>query len=170
VLLASTRSEEEPVTKLRTICEPQGLEALPTELLDAICSYLPAQSVIALHRTCKTLSIKLPLDNSFWRDSLRSGSLHPHIWDLDTKQIEQFRQESNVTFSSAGWDWRSVAQLLATKQFPIAERDPRLDGMPLGLWNRCRIWSIIEEALDAELVRATLKNRSDSGIEFNDKP
>lgn len=169
MLLASTRSEEGPVTKLRITCESRGLEALPTELLDSICSYLMPQTVIALHRTSKALAINVSLDNSFWRDSLRNGSLLPHIWDLDTRKIERFREESNVTVSAAGWDWRSIAYLLATKQFPIAERDPRLDSIPLGLWNRGRIWSIVEEALDDEVVRGSSNNRSDGGIDILDK-
>ncbi|KAH7069093.1 hypothetical protein BKA63DRAFT_101076 [Paraphoma chrysanthemicola] len=148
VLLASTHDEGSNSKPSVTTHEASGIERLPAELLDAICGYLEPQSVIKLHRTSRLMASKVLLDNSFWRDSLRGGSLHPHIWDLDTQLIETLRDESNVTFSATGWDWRSVAKLLAMKQFPVTGRDSRLDSMPLGLWNRCRIWSIIEDALN----------------------
>jgi hypothetical protein len=169
VLLASARTEDKVVPSLRTTREPSGIERLPIELLDEIGSYMPAQSRIALHRTSKALAIKLPLDNAFWRDSLRSGNLHPHIWDLDTQHIERLRQESSVEFAAADWDWRSVAQLLTMKRFPISGRDSRLDDVPLGLWNRCRLWTIIEEALVFEAPQLPSRERTDSGIETREK-
>jgi hypothetical protein len=169
ILLASSSSTDTKGHALVATREPQGIERLPTELLDAICDYLPTHSIIKLHRISKLLAIKLPLDNAFWRDSLRAGSLHPHIWGLDTKRIEALREESNITFSAAGWDWRSVAKLLSMKQFPTNGRDSRLDNLPLGLWNRCRIWSIIERALDPEFLGTPKRARSDSGIEFDAK-
>jgi hypothetical protein len=150
VLAALSHTDETSNNPLITTREAQGIERLPTELLDAICTYLSTQSVVKLHRSSKALVMRVPLDNTFWRDRLRRGTLHPHIWDLDTKQIETLREESNITFSATGWDWRTAAKLLATTQFPVTGRDSRLDDMPLGFWNRCRIWSIIEEALNKE--------------------
>ena len=161
--MASSHTQETDLNAIITTRAPEGLERLPSELFDAICSYLPAQSVIKLHRTSKVLSLKVPLDNAFWREGLRGGTLHPHIWDLDTRQIETLRQNSKITFSATGWDWRSVAKLLAMKRYPTAGRDARLDDMPLGFWNRCRIWSNIEEAISHELKRPFVKRRSDSG-------
>jgi hypothetical protein len=116
------------------------------------------------------MAMKLSLDNAFWRDSLRAGSLHPHIWGLNTKAIETLRQDSTIITSAADWDWRSVAKLLATKQFPMIGRDPLLTDMPLGLWNRCRIWSLLERALKFEYFGDLKRNRSDSGIEIHGKP
>ncbi|KAF2027695.1 hypothetical protein EK21DRAFT_71444 [Setomelanomma holmii] len=168
VLMASSHNEASSTDLKLASREPEGIERLPVELLDAICSYLPPQSVIKLHRTSSLMASKIPLENAFWRDSLRGGCLHPHIWDLDIKQIEALRQESNITFSAAGWDWRSVAKLLAMKQFPVTGRDLRLEKMPLGLWNRCRIWSIIEEALDVTLGELSANNRNDSAIEVRE--
>jgi hypothetical protein len=49
------------------------------------------------------------------------------------------------------------------KQFPIIERDPRLDSLPLGLWNRCRIWNTIETYLDLSVLEMLMLTRSDSG-------
>jgi hypothetical protein len=165
VLLASSQDQPTNVYALKSAPAPHGIERLPNELLDSICSYLPPQSVIKLHRTSKTMSEKLQLDNAFWRDRLRTGSLHPHIRGLDTQGIETLRQESNITIPAAEWDWKTVAKLLATKQFLIARCDPRLDKMPLGLWNRCRIWSIIERAFDYDYFGKQPRDRSDSGVD-----
>jgi hypothetical protein len=144
--------------------EPKGLERLPTELLDEICGYLPAQSVIALHRTSKALTIHVPLDTAFWRDSLRNGSLHPHIWDLDTKRIERRLSQSHMlpVEPTDSWDWRSAARLLTTKRFPVGERDARLVDVPNVFWNRCRIWATVEEALQELKFDAPPKMRNDS--------
>ncbi|KAF1833013.1 hypothetical protein BDW02DRAFT_599477 [Decorospora gaudefroyi] len=137
---------------LRVTRQPERLERLPTELLDEICLYLPVQSVIALHRTSKALTIRIPLDTAFWRNSLRDGSLHPHIWDLDTKWIEHQLPQSDVLSldPAASWDWKSVAKLLAKKRFPVSGRDSRLVDVPNAFWNRCRIWATIEEALQEQ--------------------
>jgi hypothetical protein len=146
--------------------EPKGLERLPTELLDEICSYVPAQSVIALHQTSKALAIHIPLDTAFWRNSLRGGSLHPHIWDLDTRRIERRLSQSHglPAEPTDSWDWRSAARLLATKRFHISGRDTRLDDVPNGFWNRCRVWATMEEALQELESDTPLKVRKDSCI------
>ena len=125
------------------------IECLPKELLDVVCSYLPVPSVIALHQTSKLLALQIPLDANFWQNTLGDGSLHPHIWDLDTKCIEKQLPRPEVTpfDPMTAWDWRSVAKLLATKHFPINGCDDRLVDMPDGFWNRCRIWAIVEEVL-----------------------
>jgi hypothetical protein len=138
-------------------------------LLDVIRSHLPTQAAIKLHRTSKIMAMKLQLDNAFWRDSLRAGGLHPHIWSLDIKAIETLRQQSSINFSVADWDWRSVAKLLATKQFPIPGADPVLEDMPLGLWNRCRIWSMVERTLRLNYLDRSVRNRSDSGVDIHGK-
>jgi hypothetical protein len=169
VLLASSQQPSANVHTTASAQEPQGIERMPNELLDAISHYLPTDSIIKLRRTSKTMATKLPLDNTFWRESLRTGSLHPHIWGLDTKGIETLRKSSIITFSTADWDWKTVAKLLATKQFPVAGCDPRLESMPPGLWNRCRIWSIIEMAFKYDCTEDQFRQRSDSCIELRAK-
>jgi hypothetical protein len=166
VLQSLPRSRIDQDHMLTTTRQPQGLESLPNELLDAICSYLPIQSVIALHRTSINLSIKILLNTAFWRNCLRDGSLHPHIWDLDTKWIEQRLSEMhevslNITSS---WDWNAAAKLLAKKRFLISGRDPRLVDVTNGFWNRCRIWSTIEEALQQQDIWRLEKERCNSRI------
>jgi hypothetical protein len=120
---------------------------LPVELLDYISDYLPVESVIAIHRTSKTLALKVPLDDSFCRKGLIKGTLHPHLWDLDTEELQK---QQNQCAKSVSWDWRSVAQLLASKRFLAIGRDARLAKLPNGLWNRGRIWGILEEALNQD--------------------
>ncbi|KNG48936.1 hypothetical protein TW65_04347 [Stemphylium lycopersici] len=152
VLQSSPRSRDEPDFTLVPSSKPQKLECLPRELLDTICSHLPIPSVIALHRTSKALALQIPLDSAFWRNSLGDGSLHPHIWDLDTRCIEQHLPQPNIAplDPTASWDWKSTAKLLAMKRFPISGCDDRLVDVPNGFWNRCRIWSTIEEALQQQ--------------------
>jgi hypothetical protein len=144
--------------------EPDGFENLPTELLDLICSYLPTESVIKLHRTSRTFAMKLPLDNAFWRNCLLTSSLHSHTWGLDIEAIDTLRYKSRTAVGPAEWDWQGVAKLLSTKQFPTTPRDQRLNALPLGFWNRCRIWSIFEKALALDNVELGMKPRSDSGV------
>ncbi|KAH3957389.1 hypothetical protein HBI73_178240 [Parastagonospora nodorum] len=145
--------------------EYRGIERLPNELLDAICHYLPTQSIIKLHRTSKTMIQKVRLDNGFWRSHFFTGSLHAHLWDLNAKDIEALEQGPRNVPLAPDWDWRSVAKLLATKQFPIAGYDPRLDNMPLGLWNRCRIWSIVEKAFEHDFLEKPFHGQSNSGTD-----
>jgi hypothetical protein len=170
VLQSSPRSREDPDYMLTPTRQPQRLERLPTELLDAICSYLPVPSVIALHRTSITLASQIPLDMAFWRNSLRDGSLHPHTWDLDTKWIERHLPEMHGARldPTESWDWRGAAKLLATKRFPISGRDLRLVDVPNGFWNRCRIWATIEGALQEQGHGNLEKDRCDSDITIHE--
>lgn len=136
-----------------------SLERLPPELLDQICNYLPATSVITLHRVSKTVAHNVPLDNTFWRDSLLNGSLLPHIWDFDRAELGTPAFE---TFS----DWKNVAKLLAERRFPISGRDRRLENIPNGLWNRCRIWSIMEEAINLYFLDTPPRHGSNGAIDI----
>jgi hypothetical protein len=169
MLQSSPCSKDEQHLRLTPTRTPTGMERLPAELLDAICKYLPVRSAIALHRTSKTLAISIPLDSTFWRDSLREGNLHPHIPDFDTRWVEQHLAISNAasTTPTLSWDWRGVAQLLATKKFPITGQDSRLDAIPNEYWNRCRIWNIVEEALIRDHDSLFDQRRSDSCVELH---
>ncbi|EUC50540.1 hypothetical protein COCMIDRAFT_32062 [Bipolaris oryzae ATCC 44560] len=153
VLQSSPRTRGEPKFTEIPARKHQNLERLPKELLDEVCSYLPIPSTIALHRTSKILALQIPLDSTFWRNSLGDGSLHPHIWDLDTKRIEQQLPQPGIAplDPTASWDWRCAAKILAMKRFPISGCDDRLVDVPAGFWNRCRIWATIEEALQQHI-------------------
>ncbi|KAF2855798.1 hypothetical protein T440DRAFT_536007 [Plenodomus tracheiphilus IPT5] len=149
ILQASPHMELEQSQTWVSSRKPTTLEGFPPELVDLICDYLSARSVVALHRTSKALAMKTPMNNKFWRDSLRDGSLHPHLWDLDTKWIEHGLQQSRPRFldPTAAFDWKGVAQILFAASLANSDRDPRMKDLPHHLWNRCRIWNIIKEAL-----------------------
>lgn len=170
VLRTSPRTKVQEIQALTYTRQPEGLECLPNELLAAVCDHLSTTSIIALHRTSKALALSIPLGSAFWRDSLRDGSLHPHIWDLDTKCVEQLLQDtySQSSESSDVVDWRGAAQLLAMKRFPVHGRDPRLLGIPHSLWNRCRIWSTIEEVLEKESRIDPTTSRSGLATSFHE--
>ncbi|UPX18770.1 uncharacterized protein EKO05_0009061 [Ascochyta rabiei] len=125
-----------------------GIDQLPVELIDQISIYLPAHSALALHQTSKTLASKLILDNNFWRRSIMSGTALPYLWDLNTNELEKLHREriGKSSRPDATWDWKAIGQLLATKYFALNSSDPRTSSLPNGLWNRRRIWSIVEEA------------------------
>lgn len=165
--ILSASSPGEPVRHIPQDSEPEhrSIERFPNELLDAICRYLPTHSVIKLHRISKTMAQKVRLDDGFWRDHLLTGSLHAHLWDLNAKDIEALRQGPNEIRLAVDWDWRTVAKLLATKQFPITGCDPRLDNIPLGLWNRCRIWSVVEKAFEHDFLQKSLYGQRNSGAD-----
>lgn len=146
--------------------EPYGLERLPFELLDHISDYLSIQSVFALQLTSRMLALKLPLDDNFWRKSIVSGKI-PYMWDLDVEELERLHQEHLKSSPDPGarWDWRSIGKLLATRRFPLKSTDPQITDLPVGLWNRRRIWSIIEEAYICDFRKPSTKDRCDSVIE-----
>jgi hypothetical protein len=147
MLQSSPRKTTHCIHRIQPTRELQALERLPVELLECISDYLPIQSVLAMHRTSKTLALKVPLGDNFCRKELIKGTLHPHIWDLDTAELQK---QQAACADNVSWDWRSVAQLLASRRFPVKGRDPRLEKLPDGLWNRGRIWSILEEALNQD--------------------
>jgi hypothetical protein len=145
MLQNSPRKENHYIRHLKLDRELQTLERLPVELLEYVGDHLPIESVVAMHRTSKTLALKVSLGDNFCRKKLVEGKLLPHIWDLDIAEIQKQQSECAADIS---WDWRNVARLLAHKRFPTKGRDPRLGNLPDGLWNRGRIWNILEEALN----------------------
>ena len=141
------------------------MEGLPREILDMICSYVLASDIMALHRTSQNLFEKVPLNNAFWRTRLDDGTLLPYIWDLDTKSIEERHLESNLTSNGTNWDWRGIAKILATGNFPASPQGQELDDVPLGLWNRSRIWNIVQEAFEKQILSQADNSRKDSVAE-----
>lgn len=123
----------------------RGFEELPNELLDQICSYLSVSSVISLARTCKLLALKA-LNGTFWRTRLLDGSLVPHMWDLDNAVFNESAMRTNR-------NWGRVAKILSQRKLPMDQIDWRLKDIPDGLWNRCRVWSIVEKAATEYFAR-----------------
>lgn len=156
MLQASPRIKVTPRLTHVLLRPAKGLERLPAELLDLICDHLPVQSIISLHRTSRSLYNLTPLDNIFWRDSLRKGRLYPHIGNLDTRWIEKHLNTINSESFDPTFhlDWTRIARFLATKRFAVNQRNERFYDIPNEYWNRCRIWSTVEEALiaDADMI------------------
>ena len=113
---------------------------LPPELAIPIMEHLKPFSDAPL--TCTY--IVLPMH---WRRVLLSGTLLPWLWDLDQASdiwALNYEHFSQVPFATGG-DWESLARLLA--QVEVYEPFGLLEGLPLGLKNRRRIWRLVEDAL-----------------------
>jgi hypothetical protein len=119
-----------------------GLEHLPVELIQHISSFLSVHSVFALRLTSKGLAACLHLDSKFWFQHLASGSLVPYLWDLDAEVC-------HGKYLEAAWDWKLLAKLLSRTDDVMKASDKMADA-PIGLRNRCRIWKIVDGALDIQ--------------------
>lgn len=93
-----------------------------------------------------------------------SGHALPVLWDLDVRALDRRRQDQldGSRNGDGPWDWKAVGQLLATKQLPLKSGDPRIVDLPNGLWNRQRIWSIIEQAYRNDFMTPSVGGHSDS--------
>lgn len=125
-----------------------GIERLPTEILGRISTHLSPDSALALHRGSITLATKVPMDNHYWRSTILNGAALPYLWDFSMRELELNLQRhlAAATDASSMWDWKSVGELLARKRFPLKSSDLQIADLPSGLWNRRRIWAIVEEA------------------------
>ncbi|KAF2248925.1 hypothetical protein BU26DRAFT_604875 [Trematosphaeria pertusa] len=146
ILQATPASIAQQPPSVQLVREPDGLENLPNELLDRIMEFLPSASIVSLHRTSRALSVKVLLNDRFWRKALLDSSIVHHIWDLDEDKLKQLAQGAEAISPDQG-RWKSVVRLLKQKDFPICGQDSRLAELPKGLWNRCRIWNIVEDVL-----------------------
>jgi hypothetical protein len=147
------------------------VESLPTELLGRISTHLSPTSALALHRTSRTLAKKVPMDNHFWRTTIMNGRALPYLWDVDMGDLGVRLQKHLAASTDPGsmWDWKSVGQLLARRRFPLRSSDPRITDLPNGLWNRKRIWSIVEEAVIDDYGQPWSKDRNDKAAHGRQK-
>lgn len=124
-----------------------GLEFLPTEIIDQVVSLLPAPSAYSLRLVSSRLASKIPLNQRFFREQLIGGNIVPHVWDLDAQACRnmQWRTPEGEDVTEY-WDWRRLAHDLSDVK-GIVERDPNEDGkaIPMGFWNRCRLWLTVVE-------------------------
>jgi hypothetical protein len=138
---------------LEAHAQPHGLELLPSELLERITEHLPPLSTLSLRQASRSLALKIPLDDRFWRRHLCSGNLLPCLWDLDETELKQLLQS---TPSEQPWDWQRLACVLRSDQFQQWGQDPLPKDVPVGLWNRYRIWSILNEACTSPNARTNI--------------
>ncbi|KAF2186065.1 hypothetical protein K469DRAFT_631451 [Zopfia rhizophila CBS 207.26] len=147
--LNAAPQEEDVNLSTLSIREGRGLEALPTELLQRITDFLPTPCILALRSCSKSLATRIPLTQQFFRKELLKGSLVPLAWDLDGTACRE-KQRKGAEGPEDYWDWKALARILADHGTIVA-KDISVTSIPLGFWNRCRIWTIVEEALEAHL-------------------
>ncbi|RDL42544.1 uncharacterized protein BP5553_02523 [Venustampulla echinocandica] len=141
--------------------EKYGLEALPKEILDEIACHLTVSSVFALRSSSKTLAACLYPDQRFFFQRLLGGTLIPHIWELESQEcVDKNGEDVSLKGTlqlgdEARWDWKALAKLLANKDAIMIAEEGKLLDAPIGFRNRCRIWKIIEAALDSIQFEAT---------------
>ena len=144
------------------------LEALPTEIINDIVSFLPTIPALRLRRCSRSLYAKMCLDQKFWLDHLVSGDLVDYLWDLDMEEIYHKHRMGN-------WNWKQLAQLLFdaeliesalaksihgeldefTTSFEKASLHKiRFRDAPIGLQNRCRIIKIVKDIEKIEKTEA----------------
>lgn len=119
------------------------LEGLPAELLDEITSLVPNRTVFALRLTSRTLAHKLPWNERICYKRFTSGISMPHLWIAEPKIYKPFTEylDGQITDLQRR-DWKRLTTLLADSR-EVVKGNPEQSGVPLGLWNRCRIWECV---------------------------
>ncbi|KAF2645199.1 hypothetical protein P280DRAFT_513116 [Massarina eburnea CBS 473.64] len=122
----------------------QGLQGLPSELLERITDLLPPHLIMSLRQSSRTLAQKIPLDDRFWRRRLCDGSLLRYVWDIDERQVKQLLRN---TTGGRGGGWSNLVRNLQLEVAYITDQHSGgSEDFIVGLWNRRRIWRIIEDA------------------------
>lgn len=96
----------------------------------------------------------------WWKSMLLSGNLIPWLWDLDEERVAQFRADSFYSdhsehlvkdredglyvFDEDMWDWELLCRQLV--QPNVLEIGGLLVGQSDRLWNRHRIWKLLDAA------------------------
>ncbi|KAI8955567.1 hypothetical protein F4801DRAFT_271930 [Xylaria longipes] len=100
------------------------------------------------------------LPPNWWKRRLLSGKLIPWLWDLDENDVFRYRAKNfyehnhndavqdqkrgEYIFDENMWDWELLCRQLA--QFNVMERGGLLEGESKQLWNRRRIWKLLDAA------------------------
>lgn len=134
------------------------IQNMPQELFDRISDAMVPFSGEGQKPIPLTPTRVLP--NIWWKTMLLSGRLIPWLWDLDEKDVDQFRADNFYTnepehfakdkedgfylFDEDTWDWELLCRQLA--QPNVLQRGGLLVGMHDELWNRHRIWKLLDAA------------------------
>lgn len=92
-----------------------------------------------------SLSCTLNGHPSAWRDALAQSYL-PWLWDLEPDTIAH-KEASKPPEQE--WNWELLVRQLA--QVNIHEPGAVLEGLPMGLRNRRRIWRIVKDILSSKV-------------------
>ncbi|KAI5917299.1 hypothetical protein F4810DRAFT_716604 [Camillea tinctor] len=86
------------------------------------------------------------LHNDWWREKLMSGTLIPWLFDLDNTLVDQH----SLKYGHEDWDWERLCRQLA--QPDVFEEGGILYGVSDHLWNRHRIWKVLNAARLGHMV------------------
>jgi hypothetical protein len=143
----TTRTSRPAQDPINTTAAPSNIlssfERLPSELVEEISDFVPDQTVFAMRLTSRTLAYKLPWDQRLCYKRLVSGISMPHLWGVGSntnKTLEEYLK-GHMT-NPEQQNWKYLTTLLADTR-KIVGNDPEKSGMPLELWNRCRIWECV---------------------------
>ncbi|KAI0467190.1 hypothetical protein F4859DRAFT_279079 [Xylaria cf. heliscus] len=132
------------------------IQRLPQELVDRIIECLEPFE----EDKGPSLQVTRILPPRVWKQILFSGHLIPWLWDLDNEEVTRYRirefYHSNIgaaigdqekganVFNEDLWDWELLCRQLA--QFNVLEAGGILNGRSMKLWNRRRIWKLLDAA------------------------
>jgi hypothetical protein len=147
-------TKEEPATPQKS---KTYLQKLPVEIVRQIASSLSISSIFALRLSCRKLASMILPDAQFWYERLTQYSLIPYVWDLDiaacaakNTQPQSVGVNDLKERKTAKWDWKQLAQQLSSIDEYIKMEEIKSVAIPMGFRNRCRIWKIIDGALELE--------------------
>ncbi|KAH8809411.1 hypothetical protein F5884DRAFT_795568 [Xylogone sp. PMI_703] len=153
--------------------EVPALARLPADVVSIIVDEIDdAISVLNLRKTCKSMYLKIPLNQSFWRKQLLNGSLVPWLWDVDSSQLfpTEDVEQSMPQRHGKMYNWHKLCKDIMklvfndelmekmTPQGAETETDDELEPLdirhaatgpmqnaPDGLLNRSRIWQMCRD-------------------------
>ncbi|KAI1496001.1 hypothetical protein F5X99DRAFT_414534 [Biscogniauxia marginata] len=135
--------ETKPTPKLAECRE--RIKQMPQEIHDRIIEAIePFED--GLGKKCLEPTRILP--STWWKEKLMSGQLIPWLGDFNNTEVIRFRQRQNMSpsevFDEDNWDWELLCRQLA--QPDVLEEGGVLHDVSLHLWNRHRIWKLLDSA------------------------
>ena len=120
-----------------------SFERLPSELIEQISDFVPDQTVFAMRLTSRKLAYKLPWNQRLCCKRLASGISMPHLWGAWLNANDTLKEHlKSLMTDPKQHNWKHLTTLLADTS-KIVGGDPENSGVPLELWNRCRIWECV---------------------------